>query len=656
MNLNKLFGKLPIRAKLTIAFALMALLPLSILGIYGIKTTRATLEANAVTQVRHFVELIRADVDHLFAQTRSDLAYLEGLGRFAVFAQRAALGHDLTPDPALIEAVTLFCASHPMYFQIRYLDLDGDEIFRIADHDGTYKFVPVRDDVGSGGRFYMNAMEQAPDQAFLTIPVELTHPTIEGRVIAAFSCVEFSLDEQGRRRGLWVADLYAGRLFELLKKTPLITGGQLVLCDAHGHYLYHPMKKKEWNQLLATGAQDNIHNDWPPSVVAALLSGGDGVITDLPEDIIAYATFWSDPSDPKRGYVLHYRIPSDLAYEPARQFALIFTLLGMAAMIVVVGAAYVGASQLTRPLTALSKGAEVIAAGDFEHRIQVATNDEIEILADDFNRMAQRMGERDEVISAQKRKLQEYAHNLEAMVDRRTSELRVSQRMVAHMDKMAAVGKLAAGVAHEINNPVGIILNRVETLQMESAQMSNLALQNDLKVLAHQCKRIASITEDLLRYARPASMNRLDMDLRKVCEAVAALMRPECDRRSMRLKVLIPDHPVMIAADSDRLEQVVLNLVDNAMDASEEDHDVELALDIHAYQARLRVTDVGSGIDPKHLERIFDPFFTTKESGEGSGLGLTIVQELVAAHGGQIVVESTPGRGTRFTIQFPLKG
>jgi signal transduction histidine kinase len=655
MNLNKLFGRLPIRAKLTIAFALMALLPLSILGVYGIRTTRASLEANAVAQVQHYVELIKADVDHLFAQTRSDLKYLESLGRFAEFARQAAEGYDLTPDSALVEAMALFCASHPVYFQIRYLDLQGNELLRIVDYEGEYRFAESRGGLGSGGRFYRNALAQAPEEIFLTIPVELAHPIHTGRVIAAFSCVQYSLDKQGRHRGLWVVDLYAGRLFELLQKPPQVAGGQLVLSDAQGHYLYHPTKKKEWNQLLVSDAKDNLYSDWPASITSGLLSGREGVITSLPDDIIAFATFWADPSDPKRGYVLHYRIPSELAYAPARQFAWIFTLLGLVAMVVVVGAAYVGASQLTRPLIALSRGAKVIAGGSFDQRIHVATNDELETLASDFNQMAQSMHERDAIISQHEKTLQDYAHNLEEMVESRTAELKDTQRMVAHMDKMAAVGKLAAGVAHEINNPVGIILNRVETLQTESASMDQAALQEDLRVLARQCKRIAAITDDLLRFTRPGSVSRVDIDLREVCEAVVALMRPEYERRGIGLDVRMPDYPVVVLADPDRLEHVVLNIVDNAMDASREGEHVWLTLEPCAGQACFRIRDEGSGIAPDILERIFDPFFTTKPKGEGSGLGLAIAQELITAHGGRIVVSSKPGEGTEFTIEFPLK-
>jgi signal transduction histidine kinase len=137
---------------------------------------------------------------------------------------------------------------------------------------------------------------------------------------------------------------------------------------------------------------------------------------------------------------------------------------------------------------------------------------------------------------------------------------------------------------------------------------------------------------------------------------VVALIRPEFERRGVGLSVREPRDPLTVLGDQDGLEQVVLNLLDNALDASGSEKEVVLALERAGAKAVMRVKDSGAGIPPENLDSIFDPFFTTKEMGRGSGLGLTIVHDLVSGHGGTIEVRSTVNVGTEFLVELPLKG
>jgi two-component system NtrC family sensor kinase len=650
MNPNKIFRRLPIRMKLTIAFAAMALLPLTIMGVYGIWITVDSLEKNSVAQVSHYVDLIKMDMDNLLEQTRVDIDYIESLDSFLEFARgnEHAFGIE-----TLSRAIAVYCGFHPIYFQIRYLDEDGEEILRVVDQNGSYSSLPPRGE-HAGARFYQHALDQASSRASLSIPVELKHPTKDDVLIPAVSLVRQSQDHRGHPRGIWVADLYAETLIDLLRPLPEMPGGELVLCDAQGHYLYHPAKKKDWQQLLATRSTDNVHQEWAPDIAQAILSGDNGIVRGAGRDVVAYTPVWSDPSASDRGYVLYYRIPASVAFAPARRFGLAVVFLGVVTVFLVTGAAYLGAGQLTRPLMALSRGAGIIASGDFEHRIPVSTNDEIETLTEDFNRMALAMKERDRVISEHESKLQEYARGLEGMVEERTADLRESHRLLARTEKMAAVGRLAAGLAHEINNPVGIILNRIEAMRDDQKDDPNTTVREDLAVLARHAKRIGSITEDLLRFSRPREIKMAKVDLNAVCKSVSALIRPEYERRGVSLTVENPKTPPTVMGDQDRLEQIVLNLLDNALDASSLDQKVFLQIDRQNEKAIIRVRDSGSGVSKENLDLIFDPFFTTKGVGEGSGLGLTITDELVRDHGGAIRVKSDVNMGTEFTVELPL--
>jgi signal transduction histidine kinase len=654
MNINKVFSRLPIRMKLTIAFALLSLFPLAIMGVYGLWITSDSLERITISQVKHSIELVKVKVDNLLRQTQEDLDYLEQLEGFGEFVRLNADEGDVLVDNTLVSAIELFCASYPVYFQIRYLDLNGDERLRVVDQGGAYGALPARGNFQSGAGFYRHVASHVAPRSSMAVPVELLHPLIPGRLIPALSFIRLSCDPAGQSQGMWVADLYADRLIELLKRPPIALGGELVLCDAQGHYLYHPAKKKEWRQLLATQAADNLFEDWPPDVARAILSDKEGFITRSGNEIIAHTAVWRDPSDPSKRYVLYYHAPADVAFAPARRLAWVFLILGILTMSLVVVASYLGAGQLSRPLMALSNGARIISGGSFNHRIKVTTNDEIETVADDFNRMAEAMAVRDKLISGQEAKLKQYAEGLEEMVEERTGELKKSQQLLARSEKMAAIGRLAAGIAHEVNNPVSIILNRIEATIQEHKEKADKHLLDDLAVMSSHAQRIAAITENLLRFARPRTLERTDVNLLEACDSVVKLIGPEFDRRGVSLNVRRPKEPVIVQGDQNRMEQVILNLLDNALDASLKGQTVTLEVNGLDKTALIRVEDTGIGISSECLDQIFDPFFTTKGVGQGSGLGLTITDELVRDHGGIIKVNSVEGEGTEFIIEIPL--
>jgi PAS domain S-box-containing protein len=221
-------------------------------------------------------------------------------------------------------------------------------------------------------------------------------------------------------------------------------------------------------------------------------------------------------------------------------------------------------------------------------------------------------------------------------------------------EKLASLGTLAAGLAHELNNPIGIMSSRIELILLEDAALS-AELRDDLQVLQRQAQRVAKITNGLLSFARQSSGDRGPVDLNHVVQETLALAERQIEKEGVRFAIeLAPDLPA-IFGDADTLQQVVLNLLTNARDA--------LAAgggDIHIRTARregrpdfveLVVADTGPGIAPEDLTRLFDPFFTTKPA--GTGLGLSISHGIVREHGGTIDVESSPGRGTRFVLAFP---
>jgi signal transduction histidine kinase len=222
-------------------------------------------------------------------------------------------------------------------------------------------------------------------------------------------------------------------------------------------------------------------------------------------------------------------------------------------------------------------------------------------------------------------------------------------------EKLAALGTLAAGLAHELNNPIGIICSRIEVMLLE-AESTGLpeALRSDLQVLHRNAQRVARIAQGLLSFSRQSPGTQGVVQLNDVVRETLLLAERQMTRTGISLTVEAADALPPVRGDGSALEQVLLNLMTNAGAAVEAGGEIRIITRRHPGHpgcVQLVVADSGCGIPPDVLPRIFDPFFSTKPS--GTGLGLSVSDGIVREHGGTIDVESTPGQGTRFTITLP---
>ncbi|MGZ3478171.1 MAG: two-component system sensor histidine kinase NtrB, partial [Polyangiales bacterium] len=248
--------------------------------------------------------------------------------------------------------------------------------------------------------------------------------------------------------------------------------------------------------------------------------------------------------------------------------------------------------------------------------------------------------------------------NARLVLGRDVSErVRMQQKLIV-ADRLASVGLLAAGVAHEVNNPLGYVLNNIEIARRELAPIGERAevARQVLSVALEGVDRIRNIVRDLLMLARGDDAAVAAIDVRAVAESTLALAAREIER-SARLVLDFRPAPLVTSSES-RIAQVLLNLIVNALEAMRDRPREENELVVRIAPAGderllLEVSDNGPGISPSDLSRVFEPFFTTKPAGQGTGLGLAIVQRLVVEIGGEINVSSTPGRGTTFRVLLP---
>jgi signal transduction histidine kinase len=244
--------------------------------------------------------------------------------------------------------------------------------------------------------------------------------------------------------------------------------------------------------------------------------------------------------------------------------------------------------------------------------------------------------------------------NLEKRVQERTEALAQSEKQIAQADKLASIGQLSSGIAHEINNPLGIIQGYTQLLLRNEAPESQK--YEDLKTIEKHVKNCKAIVEDLLNFARSSKTQKEYVNIHEAIDDVLVFIHHRSGLSQITIeKDYDPDMPRMFM-DEKKIKQVLINLIMNAQHAIGKIGTLAIStrFDPENQQAAIKIRDTGYGIEEKHLSRIFDPFFTTKPTGEGTGLGLAVSYGIVKNHGGDIAVESKIGRGSEFTVTLPV--
>ncbi|MBX3251373.1 MAG: HAMP domain-containing histidine kinase [Myxococcales bacterium] len=297
---------------------------------------------------------------------------------------------------------------------------------------------------------------------------------------------------------------------------------------------------------------------------------------------------------------------------------------------------------MVRPIEAVTRASERVAAGNLSVSLPARGAAEVARLASSFNEMA-----------AQIRRDRGALEARLAELERTTRELEAAQEQVVRGARLASVGRLAAGLAHEIGNPLAAILGLVELARDDDVEEVDRA--ELLRRIQHETERIHGILRDLLDFARQGREPQdaaAQADLAEVVSDAAALVAPEAKGKLKIERALDATPPVVGSAD--RLVQVVLNLLLNAKDAMGGEGRVRVSARLEGGEAWLAIEDEGPGVAPEVLDRLFEPFVTTKPVGQGTGLGLAVSHTIVEQLGGRITVENLPERGARFVVHLPL--
>jgi signal transduction histidine kinase len=382
-----------------------------------------------------------------------------------------------------------------------------------------------------------------------------------------------------------------------------------------------------------------------PAALAGLLGGAPRTGPVEGEGARALAAFAPVPGGAGLGVLM--RLPEPDAYAEVSTLRRTVLLASLAVLGGVLALAGGLARGLGRGLSRIEDAARALGAGDLSVRLPSGGGDEIGAVSRTFNAMAAELG-------AARERLERWNEELQREVETRTRELRAAQAQVVEAQKLAALGQLGAGVAHEINNPLTGILGHAQLLLEESAPGD--PVREPIEKIEQLARRCRDVTQKLLRFSQQrAEPDFQPIDLNRVVADAVTLAEGQIRAAGIALELDVSAPAPWVRGDAGHLAHVVLNLLSNARTAclGSEGHRIAVSTRQHGREARLTVRDDGKGISRESMPRIFEPFFTTKDLWSNVGLGLSVAYRIVAEHGGRIDVESSPGRGSAFAVILP---
>jgi len=635
MKSNRLFSHPRIRAKLILAFLTIGLIPVLVLGSLSLTSSKKALQNSAVMQVHSALSAKVERLQDAMRHAEKDLRLLSqspSLITFAEFYPGNVVGRN-NLNRMLIRSLEDLAEGNPLYSELLLLNPEGEQVLRVFRRDG--KLMIQGQDLSlnfSKEDFFWKAMDTGRGEMIITSsPLR----SMEGKDDLQTLIYSTAIYDRGHTQKGILSLRFLIKDLARLASSGGDSMGNTYLMDHQGGFMYHIDNNEPYP------IQGGFPGTLDERTIQKILSGHEGLITEEANRILSYTPIFPGINESDNFWVMVIDLSRSVVYAPVRRF--LFFLGIMVIALAVIGAllGMTASHHLVRPILMLHQGAQLIAKGDFDHKITVQTNDEIEDLAVQFNLMAQRLKE-------SRRRLTQWNEDLQKEVEKRTQQL-------FQADKMAALGALSAGIAHEIGNPLASMKTNVQLLK------ENLGEQNThsifLKRILNEIDRLSKFFRTFSSFARPVKPQIAPCDIRQIIREVILFVTKEAAAHGIELREAFDPHLPLVQVDFQRMQQVFLNLFLNAIQAMPQGGAITVSVHAQkedavdatpAEKVMVTVSDTGQGIPDSLRPKIFEPFFTTKPN--GMGLGLSITHQIVMENHGAISMESSPGKGTTFSI------
>ncbi len=304
---------------------------------------------------------------------------------------------------------------------------------------------------------------------------------------------------------------------------------------------------------------------------------------------------------------------------------------------------------VSKPVQVLVQGMDKVARGDLNHSVPIKSIDEMGVLAKTFNSMINDL-------KAARAQREKWTQMLEKEIEKKTEEIQKTHNNLIQTEKLASLGRMAAGVAHEINNPLTGVVTFAHLLKKRFPADSSEA--DDLNVIIEQSERCSKIIKNLLTFARATPSEKGKVSINDLLNRTVFMVKNQEKFHHIKFNINLEDSHLVIYGDASQFQQIFLNMFINAADAMNGRGNITVATrkvqEDDKYFVEVEFTDEGCGISEKDMPKLFEPFFTTKPVGKGTGLGLSVSHGIVKHLGGHIKVKSTYGKGTSFFVRLPL--
>jgi signal transduction histidine kinase len=614
-----------------------------------------TLREETLGHLQQEVLVRSQGVGRFFNQLAAELLYLADAP--ALEELRLAMSQ---ANPHRVRAATTrlerdyatLAAAYPHVYQIRYLDHTGREIVRVDKKVDQVTVVPEERLQDKGERYYFkDAYARKPGELYVSpmdLNVEFGRVEKPERPVIRVATPIGS--GTGRNEGILIINLHADLLLEQIQQMASARAGTAYLFDRSGHFLTRTASD---DGSFAMQPAVRLAEKFGESIIRQILEGQNGTLS-VADAIFAHAAIRfgnAYPDEVRSQWVIAVEFPEKTLFMSVFNLYALYAILGISLLATAIGG-YALSRHLLGPLEALSKETEAIASGDLSHRVEVRGRDEIAALGQKFNTMAEKVEQLVGSLAAHRDRLEEEVKARTADLEHEQEERRELDRQVFQLDKMATMGELAMGIAHEMGNPLAGMKAVAQALQYEEDLPQGMS--EALRRMEHEVDRLSNFLKSFHGFAAPTTLNLQPTSLLGAVEDVLFWTRKEAKSVGVDIEARLPNALPQLRADPAQLKQVLLNLVVNALHAMPQGGKLTINAQLSADHLQIQVRDTGVGIPEPILPRIFDPFFTTRTG--GSGLGLAITSKIVREHKAEICVDSQPGHGTCITLRWPIIG